>query len=242
MRPIRALALWAVFVASLTLSAADTLFTIGVSASGPGPDKLESKETVWMSRGRLRHDGDEATQIILATEKKAYFIDHQDKTYSVLALPVDLAKLVPPEQRPMLDQLAAGMKMDVKVTPTDERKEIRGWKVRKYGLSLSNTMGMRMDVTVWTTTDLKVDAAAFKDLSREVSSMFPGAAEVAAEMNKIEGISVLTEMSMAGTALKRRQELLSVEEKVPPAGTYDPPSDCKEVPFNPLSRTQQQRP
>ncbi|MBZ5637670.1 MAG: DUF4412 domain-containing protein [Acidobacteriia bacterium] len=241
MRPFRALVLGAVLAASLTVAAADTLFTISASTSGVGSEKQESKETVWMGPGKLRHDGDEATQIILAVEKKALFIDHQEKTYSVVPLPVDLAKRVPADQRPMLDQLIAGMKMDVKVTPTDERKKIRGWNVRKYAVALSTATGMKLNVTVWTTTDLKVDAAAFKALSRDVSSMFPGAAQMAAEMDKIEGISVLTETSMAGSAFKRSQELLSVEEKAPPTGTYDPPAGYREAPFDPLARMRQEQ-
>jgi hypothetical protein len=49
------------------------------------------------------------------------------------------------------------------------------------------------------------------------------------EMEKIKGVVVLQEgtMSMMGTDVKSSQELLEVDEKSAPAGTYEPPSGYK---------------
>jgi hypothetical protein len=235
MRLDRALGLLAILAASAVPAAADTQLVTAVSIEEAGAPKQELKQTVWLGQGKLRQDTEDTSQIILASEKKAYFIDHQDKTYSVLTLPVDLSKLVPADQRARLELFVESMKMDTKVTATDERKKIRDWNARKYSVEMASPMG-KIEVTVWATKDIKVDAGAYREMIRDIATLFPGAAENSEQTKKIEGISVLTETFVAPTSFKRREELLSAEEKSPPTGTYAPPAGYKEIPYNPFAK------
>lgn len=239
MKPMHAILLAAALAAAAPARADVALTTVATVDAGPeSGGKKESKEVLWVGKTRLRRDSEGTSQVIVGDQKKALFIDHGRKTYSVIPLPIDLEKLLPDDAKPMLRQFHAMMKMDIRVTPSDERKKIGEWNTRKYTMSLSSPIGMQMDMTLWTTTDVKIDYAAFKQLFQEISEMFPGGAELAREMVKVDGVIVLSESTMG--AMKRREELVSVEDKAAPDGTYDPPAGYKEVPFNPFASMEPQ--
>lgn len=225
-----------VWTAGLTLTGADMLLTSAVRVE-QGGQKQESKEIVWIGKGKMRRDAEGTTQLILAEQKKAYFVDHSNKTYSVLSLPIDLAKVIPPEAKAMMDQAAAALKFDIKVTPSDERKKIRDWDARKYSVTMANAM-MKMDLTVWATKDIKLDYAGYNAMFENAQAMFPGGAEMTRELAKIEGMKVLSETSMPAAGYTQVDELISAEEKTPPGGTYDVPAGYKETEYNPFLKMQ----
>jgi hypothetical protein len=205
---------------------------------GQKQDAKDLKQTVWVGAGMMRADTESSSVIVRLDRKKVYLLDHGQKTVNALDLPVDLAKAIAPEAKPMLEQMAAMMKREVVVTPTEETKKIKDWSARRYNVTMKSPMGMSVESVIWATKDVKLDVASFTEMSGVLQTTVPSGVEVAKEMAKIDGVPVLTEAttSIMGTQLKTREELLSAEQKAAPAGTYEVPSEYKEVPFNPFDK------
>jgi hypothetical protein len=192
--------------------------------------------TMWVGKDRMARVGGNASFIIRADQKKLYIIDTAAKTYSELDLPIDLAKYFPPEMQAQIGAMMQQMKMTVKVTPTAEAKKIGAWNTKLYKAEIANAMGMKMDIDMWVTKDIAIDVAAYKGLASSLQGLQLGFEDVAKEMAKIDGISVLTEntMSIMGNTVKSREEIVSAETKPAPAGTYDVPAGLTKETFDPM--------
>ncbi len=123
---------------------ADTLLTLKSHTDTPamlgqnvsGSDKTV---TIWVGPNRVRRDDGNASSILLFDQKKLYIVDHQDKSYTAIDLPVNFAKLLPGEQGEALyKEMSATAKMDAKITKTGETKKIGAWNAQKYHVELSN--------------------------------------------------------------------------------------------------------
>jgi hypothetical protein len=126
--------------------------------------------------------------------------------------------------------------MTVKITPTEQARKIGSWNTKLYKAEIANAMGMKMAIDMWVTKDIAIDMAAYKNLANSLQGLQLGFEDVAREMAKIDGISVLTEntMSIMGNTVKSREEIVSAETKAAPAGTYDVPAGLTKETFNPM--------
>jgi hypothetical protein len=216
---------------------ADTLLTMK-SHTDPVMNQPAKDETTttWVGKDRLARLGGDSSFIIRADQNKIYIIDAAAKTYSELDLPVDLTKYFPPEMQAQIGAMLPQMKMTVKITPTDQARKIGNWNTRLYKAEIANAMGMKMDIDMWVTKDIAIDLAAYKSLANSLQGLQLGFEDVAREMAKIDGISVLTEntMSIMGNTVKSREEVVSAETKAAPAGTYDVPAGLTKETFNPM--------
>ncbi|MCU0230455.1 MAG: DUF4412 domain-containing protein [Acidobacteria bacterium] len=221
---------------------ADTLITSkSHSDSIMGQPARDETTTMWIGKDRMARSGTDSSIIIRADQKKLYMIDPQDKTYSELDLPIDLAKYFPPEMQAQIGAMMQQMKMTAKVTPTDQTKKIGNWNTKLYKAEIANAMGMKMDIDMWVTKEISIDYAAYKDLANSLQGLQMGFEDVAKEMAKIDGISVLTEntMNIMGNTMKTREEIVSAESKPAPAGTYDVPAGLTKETFNPMKAAQE---
>ena len=69
-----------------------------------------SKDTlvkVWAAGDRLRRDEEGQSMIFRLDKSRLYVVDHEDKTYSEILLPIDIRKLMPKGSEAMADQIAA---------------------------------------------------------------------------------------------------------------------------------------
>jgi hypothetical protein len=196
--------------------------------------------TLWVGKDRLARVGGDTSFIVRADQKKLYIIDAGDKKYSELELPIDLAKYFPPEMQAQIGAMMQQMKMTATVTPTDQAKKIGAWNTKLYKLEIKNAMGMTITSDMWVTKDLTIDLSAYKDLTSNLQGLQLGFEDVAKEMAKIDGVSVLTEttMTMMGNTLKSREEVVAAETKAAPAGTYDVPAGLTKETFNPMKGAQ----
>lgn len=196
--------------------------------------------TFWVGDGRAaRSDGD-TTIILRPDDKKVFVVNHQNETYSVLDLPVDMLAMLPEANRQQMEPMMKAMEMTASVQPTDERKEINGWSARLYDVGLTNQMGMKISSKVWASTDVGVDLATFRDMSRAMASLQPGFGAAADKLLEIEGVPVLMEsdVQMMGSQFSSREELVSASTENPPAGTYEVPDGYTEQQFNPMGQGQ----
>jgi hypothetical protein len=211
-----------------------------VQAMGQTHPAKDGEVTLWIGPDRVLRDDGESAFLYRGDQDKLYVIDHEQKSYSVLSLPVDFLALLPAEMRPQMEGLFQQMEMTATVTPTDERKEIHGWTTRRYDVSMSNAMGMKIDSTVWATDEITTDIGAFRDLYAAMGSLQPGVAGAIEELMKVEGVPVLSETRVQGmgTSFGSTEEVVSAEEVAPPAGTYEVPEGYTETEFNPMAQGQ----
>ena len=204
-------------------AAADSVLTLRSSIEGLKMDRQGGGEvTIWIGGDKLRRDEADSSYILRLDLGKLYILNHADKTYKVLAVPGDLEKIAA--------QSAA--QLTVNVTATSETRKIGDWTARKYQVDLSNPEGLRLDTTIWTSKDIAAHEA-YKRLAASVAALQPGASEWSRKLEQIEGFPVLqeTNVDMAGSRFKTREELVSVETKEAPAGAYDIPAGYTPQPF-----------
>ena len=87
---------------------------------------------------------------------------------------------------------------------------------------------------------------AYRRMIAEIIKLQPGAANLAKEMDKIDGLVVSQESSMSmamlgDSTIGSTEKVTSVEEDVPPAGTYDAPEGYALEPFDYMAMMQEQQ-
>jgi hypothetical protein len=207
----------------------------GFTIMGQTQPPEDREQTTWIGTEMMYMDqGDNAT-IVRVDKMKLYVINHTDKTYHVLDLPVDLSTLVPPEMQPML----AMMQFQVTVTPTEEHKQVGEWKARRYDMAMTSQM-FSMKSTMWVTKVAGYDPEAFNSMYVHLNSLQPGMADAVKEMSKIDGLVVEQQgvMTMMGNEVKTSEKTVSIDDTAAPAGTYEPPAGYTEQPFDFMARMQ----
>lgn len=247
-RRFSAFPLVAAFVLALVLSAtpaaeADTLLkmknhTDAFQVMGQSQPAKDDEITVWIGEDRTYRSDGQTAVLLRLDQQKLYLMNLEDSTYSVLELPVDFTDHLPPEMKQQMGQMLDAMTMSATVEPTDERKELNGWDARLYRVNLSNEMGMSVASEVWVTEDVDVDLASFKEMTRAMASLQPGATAAAEELLKIDGVPVLmeSEITAMGGSTSSREELISAETRDAPAGTYEVPEGFTEQEWNPMAQ------
>jgi len=221
--PKRRLLLSLLLLLAAAPGVADTLLTVRSSVEGLKMDQPQAGEfKVWIGGDKLRRDEGDASYILRLDRGKLYVVNHADKTYSELAVPGDLQKIASP--------VAAQLK--VQVNATKETKKIGNWKARKYKVDLSNPAGLRLDTTIWASTEV-ADYHAYSQLAASLAALQPGAAEWARKLEQIEGFPVVQEadVTIGGSHFKTREELVAVETREAPAEAYEIPAGYTARPF-----------
>lgn len=207
----------------------------GFTIMGQTQPPEDREQTTWIGDKMMYMDqGDNAT-IVRIDNMKLYVIDHTTKTYHVLDLPVDLGTLVPPEMKPMLEM----MQFEVTVTPTDEYKKVGEWKARRFDMIMTSQM-FSMKSTMWVTKIAGYNPETFNDMYIHLNSLQPGMADAVKEMRKLDGLVVEQKgvMTMMGNEVGTSEKALSIDNVDAPAGTYNPPADYTEEPFDFMKRMQ----
>ncbi len=210
---------------------ADTLLTVRSSIEGLkiAPSQAEPIR-IWIGgeKGdRLRRDEGDSSYVLRLDRGKLYVINHAEKTYSEIAVPIDAQKMgAPPE-----------MQVKAQVTATGETRKIKDWNVRRYRVDITNPAGLHLDTTVWASADVASHQALTR-LAVSIAALQPGSADWSVKLGQIEGFPVLQEadVTMGNSHFKTREELVSVETKDAPAGAYDPPAGYTAQPYTGLQQ------
>lgn len=100
-------------------------------------------------------------------------------------------------------------------------------------------MSMPMKMEMWVTKDLGIDLALYENFYSEILFLQPMFKDFSEEFKKIDGYPVQTLMSMniMGSETKSREDVVSVEKKDAPAGTYGVPKGyTKSETYNPFEQ------
>jgi len=193
--------------------------------------------TIWLSDSRIRMDqGDTASIITDMDTEMMYYLDHTKKKmaefkFSDLGdfkkmLGLDDADPQQKQQIQMMEQMMAMQKISATVTPTEETKEIDGYKCKKYNQVINIGM-MKMTMDIWATNDVDYNKAMVDKMQNFYMSIMPGFNEAAEEMKKIDGLVVQNDgvLSAMGTSVNITSHLVEYKNADAPAGTYDLPTD-----------------
>jgi hypothetical protein len=208
---------------------ADTLLTIashtdGFQLAGARQSPRDSQVKVWIAGDKLRHDEGSTSEIFRFDRGKLYLLDHAARTYSEIALPIDLRRLVPAGNEQLVDQLVQMKKVDITLQPTAETRQIRDWTGKRLDVELRGREGMTVTNTVWLSAGIP-DSRVYNKMEASRETL-QGNLEWARRLEALEGFPVLQEIEvrMMGTRFKSREELVSALSQEPPPGIYEVPS------------------
>lgn len=227
-------------------STADQVLTMAnhtdeFSMMGQTTPAQDVTHTYWFADDATRYDMGDTSVIMRLQDKKLYFLNHGEKNYAELDLPIDFERLVGPEMAPMMEQMSKMMAATVEVTPTDRRGEFAGYSCTYSKVEISMGM-MQMSSDQCNTQDLPIDVSRYQALATAQAEMLPNQGWMKELAEKLQGFPVRTETTatVMGNEQTSWQELQSVEERDAPAGHYQPPAEYQKVEYNPMEQMQQQ--
>jgi len=225
----RRIALALLLLLAATPGFAASLLTVRSTVEGLQMEQPQTEIRIWIDGDKLRRDEGETSYILRLDRSKLYVLNHAEKTWSELTVPVDPEKV------------SAGPvpQSKVQITQTEETKKMGSgnWNARRYRLDIANPGGVHLDTTVWASKDIPA-YAAFNRLSVSMVALQPGSADLSRKLGQLDGFPVLQESNVeVGTNhFKTREELVSVETKDAPAGAFEPPAGYTAQPYAGVSR------
>jgi hypothetical protein len=207
----------------------------------------DDTSTIWMTKDMAYMiDADNKVSILRADKGVIYLVDHEKKTYAEVPLAAmgDISKMAGEEGDEEAEQAAEMMKgmmgmmtVDVKVTPTDEKKKIQDWNAQKYLVEIKMPMGGSKS-EIWASEDIKIDFEMFQSISNAFMGMMPGFQKALEELKKVKGVTVLSvgEAQVMGTSVKTTTTLVECSDKSAPAGIFDVPKDYKKEEMTKMER------
>ena len=203
----------------------------------------DATQEYWFGDQGVRYDLGDTSVIMRPDQKKLYFLNNVDKTYSALDLPIDFNKLVSPDMAPMMQQMMSMMKSSATVTPTDQTGKYAGFACKVYQVQISMAM-TQMTLDECLTQDLPIDYTRYKSLAESQAEMLPNMQWMKDITEKLKGFPVHTDSTttVMGKQVKGWQELKSVENRAPAPGFYEPPAGYKEVAYDPMKQMQRGHP
>ena len=212
----------------------------GMTMMGQTQPEKDLITTVWITDDKIRSDNEEESTIIRVDKGVTYMLNHREKTYMVI--PMDMSKIMsstlPEADKEELKQFQAMMqsmmKMEITITPTNEKEKIGKWNCKKYIQEMKTFMGP-VTTEIWATDQIRVNYDVYTKFSAAMFASMPGmqglAESVAKEMQKVKGVAVKTKTTstMMGQTFSSSTELLEAKEGKAPAGIFDLPSGYKKT-------------
>ena len=175
---------------------------------------------MWLGDNKMSMQMPSLGLIVDLNKNIMFWINHESKNYVEMALPLDLDKYFPEQMRQMMKNIK------VSVTSSGEKKQVGEWECEGYDMNLT-FMGMDMKQKMWTSTKVPFDWKDYAEklMPKMYEAMFQLGDESLQELTKIQGFLIRQETSMAmmGNEIKSWQEVVEIEKKSAPAGTYGVP-------------------
>ncbi|MCX6567123.1 MAG: hypothetical protein NTW38_12025 [Candidatus Aminicenantes bacterium] len=197
--------------------------TDAMSMMGQNTPATDSISELWISDNAMAMVGKDSSTIIDLSKNLFSMISFENKSYVETPLPVDFAKLLPPEMAAMAGMIV----MSATVSPTGETKKIGQWNCQGYDMSMT-VMGMPMKTKIWASTEVPFDTVKFSEkfmpaMTKGMMRLNDASVE---EMKKIKGYQISSEVNaeMMGAKIHSTTEVVEISQKDAPAGTYAVPA------------------
>jgi hypothetical protein len=188
-------------------------------------------ELTWLGKERMRVDLGSWSTIVRSDRKKLYQINHEARSYSVVDLPVDLKKYLSPEDAKKADEAAA--QVTVAIAPGVESRKFKDWTATKSTMTMTVPRRGTFTEQIWTASDVGFDTSAWFEMASARMSLQPIGALMATEQKKLAGFPIFIERTqvIGKNSFTGRDEVLSIECKDAPEGTFEVPKDYTEKPY-----------
>jgi hypothetical protein len=195
----------------------------------------DSDVKIWLTADKMRRDEGPLSAIVRLDRKKLYLVNHTDRTYSVVDVPIDWAKLVPSGDREKFQQFVAENQLKAAIKPSPETRKIRNWDTHRVDIELTNAQGLRVSTQMCLTKELDL-YAAYNKMSGVLASLQVSSADWSRKIGDLDGFPVYQEttVSVGGTSFKSREEVVQADSKQLPDVTFDPPAGFNPVPYDPF--------
>jgi hypothetical protein len=219
----------------LTVKAHTDAFKVGTRAQ----EARDSSVKIWLSGDKLRRDEGPLTAIVRLDRHQLILVNHTDRTYSTVDLPLDWMKMIPKVDQEKFAQFMADNKIIAAITPSAETRKIQTWNAHRIDVELTNTHGLRVSTQMWLSKDVPL-YAAYNKMSGALASLQVSAADWSHKVSQLDGFPVYQEttVSVNGASFPSREELVSYEPKPAPPGTYDVPVGFTAIQFDPFRAPQ----
>ena len=183
------------------------------------PEKNETNE-MWLGENKMAMHSEGQSFIVDLDKKVAYMVNHANKSYIEMVLPIDMAQYIPEEMAPMAQMM---LNVTITVNPTGETQQIGTWNCSGYDVEM-NMMMLKMKMKIWASQEVPFDWKTFGErmYAEMAKAMMRMGDDAVKEFMKIEGFQIKSEMSMnmMGTDITTTDEVVEISEKAAPAGTY----------------------
>src|SRR5258708_35959711 len=98
----------------------------GFSVGNRTQEAKDSDVKIWLAADRMRRDEGPLTAIVRLDRRKLYLVNHADRTYSAVDLPIDWTKLVPKVDQEKLQQFVTEHQIKAAIPPSAETRQPRG--------------------------------------------------------------------------------------------------------------------
>lgn len=182
----------------------------------------------WIGENRFAMISEQQSVLIDVEKGLLTLINHGNKTYTEMEIPVDITKYMPEPMAQMMSNMMGNI--TVKVNPTGETKKINNWNCKGFDVQM-NVVMTTMDMKVWATTDVPFDwKKVSEDMLNQMQMIQLRLTDDATEQFKrIEGFWILTETtaSVMGNSITSRTSVEEIAKKDPPADVYQIPAGYK---------------
>jgi len=201
-----------------------------VSIAGTNQPAKEEIHEQWIGGDKFANITPDMTIVMDVGKSKAWMINHKNKDYVETDLPLDMAKLLPPEMASMMSM----MKATVAVEPTGAKKTIGQWACSGYNVSISMMM-MPMKFSVWATETVPFDLNVY--MNKFYANFLKGTLRLddtsVAEMKKVKGLWIASEMNMEvmGSKIATATQVVEISQKPAGPGVYSVPAGYTQSKF-----------
>lgn len=173
---------------------------------------------MWVGQDQLAGVNYNGPTVVLDFARKVLLkVDHQNRTFLELPLPLDRAHLEPLGMLPMFSGTAT-------VTPLHQQKQLGDYRCDGYLVTMK-VMGREMQRTIWATAQVKPEFSRYLNTYSRRDAMHFMDPESLRQMQKVAGFQIGLEATMEtpGGPVKSTGRLQVMEERTPPAGIYSVP-------------------
>lgn len=213
-------------VCAVGFASADTLIkqtshSDAFSMMGQSQPARDDNQEIWIGQDQMATVTKEMTIIVDTNRKVLDMINHGNKTYVEMTLPLDMSQYLPQQ----MAQMMAATK--VTVTPKGTTQQVNQWNCEGYDVVMDMGM-MKMNMVVWATTNVPFDWAKVQEkMANNVMKASMRLSDAAmAEFQKIRGFQVKADIAMQimGSEMKAATTVTEISTKPAPAGIYAVPA------------------
>lgn len=188
----------------------------------------ERTQFVFLTEDSVRLDNG-PTSIIVRLDDDVYIhLDHENKAYVELTLPLKLEVLLTEREKACMRQFPQAFLGPVAtVTTTDERRTIAGYEARKVRVEWDNFVGLAFEEERWITKGLPRQAGLYSDLVRHRAALNPAYRSWIEEALAVGGYPLESKRTLRNSLGSQvvRQRFVSLTEVDPVEARYLPPAD-----------------